>query len=262
MSITLILPLLLGWLAGLIVNYLSDVLPSTRRLSQPTCLKCGAPYSWKNYLLFQNCQNGHSRALRIWIVQIIISAISIYVWFQPPAKLGYYLGIILITYFGLIFTIDMEHRLILHPTSVVGSVLALIVGYLSHGLQATLLGGLGGLLIMLGFYYFGVLFIKIRTRKMLANGQEADDEEAMGAGDVILAAILGFMLGWPLIWFGLLLGILLGGLISILLILGLIVTRKYERNALMVFIPYGPYFITSAFLIIYFPHIVAMIVPG
>lgn len=97
---------------------------------------------------------------------------------------------------------------------------------------------------------------------MLANGQEADDEEAMGAGDVILAAILGFMLGWPLIWFGLLLGILLGGLISILLILGLIVTRKYERNALMVFIPYGPYFITSAFLIIYFPHIVAMIVPG
>ena len=262
MSIILILPLLLGWLAGLIVNYLSDVLPRTRKLSQPTCLKCGAPYSWKNYLLFQNCQNGHSRALRIWIVQIIISVISIYVWFQPPAKLGYYLGIILITYFGLIFTIDMEHRLILHPTSVVGSVLALIVGYLSHGLQATLLGGLGGLLIMLGFYYFGVLFIKIRTRKMLANGQEADDEEAMGAGDVILAAILGFMLGWPLIWFGLLLGILLGGLISILLILGLIVTRKYERNALMVFIPYGPYFITSAFLIIYFPHIVAMIVPG
>lgn len=262
MSITLILPLLLGWLAGLIVNYLSDVLPTTRKFSQPTCLQCGTPYSWQDYLLFQNCQNGHSRALRLWIVQIIIPVISIYIWLQPPAKLGYYLGIILVTYFGVIFTIDMEHRLILHPTSVVGSVLALIVGYLSHGLQATLLGGLGGLLIMLGFYYFGVLFIKIRTRKMLANGQDADDEEAMGAGDVILAAIIGFMLGWPLIWFGLLLGILLGGLISILLILGLIVTRKYEKNALMVFIPYGPYFITSAFLIIYFPHMVAILVPG
>ena len=262
MSIILIFPLILGWLAGLIVNYLSDVLPATRKFSQPTCLQCGAPYSWKDYVLFRNCQNGHSRSLRIWIVQIVISVISVYIWFQPPAKLGYYIGIILVTYFGLIFTIDMEHRLILHPTSVVGSLLALVVGYLSHGLQATLLGGLGGLLIMLGFYYFGVLFIKIRTRKLLASGQEADDEEAMGAGDVILAAILGLMLGWPLIWFGLLLGILLGGLISILLVLGLIVTRKYEKNALMVFIPYGPYFITSAFLIIYLPHVVAIIVPG
>jgi leader peptidase (prepilin peptidase)/N-methyltransferase len=262
MSITLIIPIILGLLAGLIINYLSDVLPITRKFSQPVCLQCGAAYTWKDYFLLRTCQNGHPRASRLWIVHVVILIISIYIWLQPPARIGYFLGLILVTYFGLIFTIDMEHRLILHPTSIFGSLLALIVGFVSHGLKATLIGGLSGLLIMLGFYYFGVLFAKIRTKKMLANGQEADDEEALGAGDVILATIIGLMLGWPLIWFGLLLGILLGGLVSVLLILWLILSRKYDKNSLMLFIPYGPYFITSAFLIIYLPSVVEKIVPG
>ena len=76
----------------------------------------------------------------------------------------------------------------------------------------TLLGGLGGLLIMLAFYGLGVLFTRIRAKRLLAMGQEPDDEEALGSGDVILVTILGFIVGWPLIWLCLLYGILLGGL--------------------------------------------------
>lgn len=262
MSITLIIPLLFGLLAGVLVNYLSDVLPITRRPSQPVCLQCGAAFSWKDYLLFRACSNGHSRSYRWWIVQVLILVISIYTWFFSPAKIGYFPGLILLTYFGVIFTIDMEHRLILHPTSIFGSILALILGLISHGLKATLIGGLSGLLIMLGFYYIGVLFSKMRAKRMQAQGQEADDEEALGAGDVILVTVLGLLLGWPLIWFGVIFGILLGGLVSLLLVLGLVITRKYEQNVLMVFIPYGPYFISSAFLIVYFPWLIEKIVPG
>lgn len=261
MSTTLIVPILLGCIAGYLVNYLADVLPFTRRLSQPTCPQCDAPFTWKDYLSFRPCQNGHSRKVRLWIVLITILAASIYIWINPP-KIEYLLGMILTTYFGVVFVIDMEHRLILHPTSIFGSLLGLIVGTVSHGIKDTLLGGLGGLLIMLAFYYFGVLFTRIRTKRMLAMGQEADDEEALGAGDVILVTVLGLILGWPLIWFGLLLGILLGGFFSLLLILWLVATRKYEKNALMLFIPYGPYFIISAFLIVYFPKLIQMIVPG
>lgn len=262
MTISLIVPIILGWLAGLIVNYLADVLPKTRKLSRPACLQCGAPYSWKDYLFFRTCQNGHPRKLRPWIAQAIILALSIYIWAQPPSKIGYFLGLILIVYFGVIFTIDMEHRLILHPTSIFGSFLALTVGLVSHGWKPTLLGGLAGLLIMLAFYFLGVLFAKIRAKRMLAAGREADEEEALGAGDVILAAVLGLMLGWPLIWFGLIFGILLGGLVSVLVILGLVLTRKYNKNAWMLFLPYGPYLVTSAFLIIYFPKFIERIVPG
>ncbi len=253
---------MLGWFAGQLVNYLSDVLPVTRKLSQPVCLQCGAPFSWMDYFLLRACQNEHARKTRARIVQIILPAISIFTWLQPPAKIGYPLGLILAAYFGVIFTIDMEHRLILHPTSLFGSFLALTVGLVTHGLKPTLTGGLSGLLIMLVFYYMGVLFSRIRTKRMLAMGKEADDEEALGAGDVILVTIIGLMLGWPLIWFSLLFGILFGGFVSFFLVAWLLITKKYDKNSLMIFIPYGPYFITSAFLIIYFPGFIEKIVPG
>jgi len=262
MSTTLVISIVLGWLAGWLVNYLADVLPITRRFSQPECLECSAPFTWRDYLLFRPCRNGHTRKTRTWIVQIIILVASVYTWVKPPSKIGYFLGLVLIIYFGVIFVIDLEHRLILHETSMFGALLGLTVGTVAHGIVPTLLGGLGGLLIMLVFYGLGVLFTRIRTKRLLAIGQQTDDEEALGSGDVILVTILGFTVGWPLIWLCLLYGILLGGLVSLLLVLGLVVSGKYKTSALMTFIPYGPYFITTAALIVYFPKVLAMIVPG
>jgi hypothetical protein len=262
MSTTLVVSIIFGWLAGWLVNYFADVLPITRRFSQPTCPQCDAPFTWQDYLFFRACQNGHPRKARLWIVQILLLAASVYSSIKPPSKLGYFLGLILIIYFGVIFVIDLEHRLILHPTSIFGALLGLTVGTVAHGISATLLGGLGGLLIMLTFYGLGVLFTRIRSKRLLAMGQEIDDEEALGSGDVILVTILGFIVGWPLIWLCLLYGILLGGLFSLLIILSLIISGNYTKNALMTFIPYGPYFITTAALIIYFPKLLALIVPG
>jgi prepilin signal peptidase PulO-like enzyme (type II secretory pathway) len=200
--------------------------------------------------------------MRLWVVQIVITAMSIYTWITPPSKLEYFPGLILLIYFGVVFVIDLEHRLILHPTSIVGAVLALIFGTIAHGILPTLWGGLGGLLIMLTFYYLGVLFTRIRSRRLIAMGQEPDDEEALGSGDVILVTILGLMVGWPLIWLCLLYGILLGGLVSLFIFLWLIASGRYKTSALMTFIPYGPYFIITAGLIVYFPKLLAMIVPG
>jgi uncharacterized membrane protein len=260
MSITLILSIIFGWLAGWLVNYLADVLPFTRRFSQPTCPQCDAPFTWQDYFSLRACSNGHARKTRLWIVQIIILAASIYTSINPPAKLGYFLGLILIIYFGVIFVIDLEHRLILHETSIFGALLGLAVGTVSHGISDTLKGGLSGLLIMLAFYGLGVLFIRIRTKRMLALGQEADDEEALGTGDVILVTILGFIVG-TMIWFCLLYAILLGGLFSLFIILWLVISGRYHKNALMTFIPYGPYFIIVAALIVYFPKLLMLIVP-
>ena len=253
--------IIFGWLAGWLVNYLADVLPYTRRFSQPACPQCGVPFTWQDYLLFRPCQNGHSRKIRFWITQIAILAASVYTSIQPPSKIGYFLGLILIIYFGVIFVIDLEHRLILHPTSIFGAFLGLIAGTVAHGIFPTLLGGLGGLLIMLAFYGLGVLFTRVRAKRLLALGQETDDEEALGSGDVILVTVIGLIVGWPLIWLCLLYGILLGGLVSFMLLLWLIISGKYKTSALMTFIPYGPYFIITASLIVYFPKLLALIVP-
>jgi leader peptidase (prepilin peptidase)/N-methyltransferase len=260
-NLTFVFPVTLGWLAGWLVNYLSDVLPVTRRFSQPACPHCGAPLGWKEYLLFRPCPNGHPRPTRLWIVQFIILAMSVYSWINPPARIEYFPGLILLIYFGVVFVIDLEHRLILHPTSIFGAIFGLVVGIIAHGISPTLLGGLGGFAIMLTFYGLGVLFTRIRAKRLASMGQEPDDEEALGSGDVILVTVLGLILGWPLIWLCLLYGILLGGLISLIIFLWLIASGKYKTSALMTFIPYGPYFIITAGLIVYFPKFLAMFVP-
>jgi prepilin signal peptidase PulO-like enzyme (type II secretory pathway) len=166
-----------------------------------------------------------------------------------------------VLYFTMDFVIDLEHRLILHPTSIFGAILGLGAGFLRQGLVSSLIGGLAGFAIMFIFYLLGTLFARVRARRMRSAGLETDDEEALGAGDVILATVLGVFLGWPMVWFGLVFGILLGGAISILLVLALLISGKYKEKAWMIFIPYGPYFLLSSFMIIYFPTLVKIIVP-
>lgn len=261
MTFILILPALIGWLSGWVVNYLTDTLPVTRRFTHPVCAQCTKEYSPGTYLSFQPCkQCGHNRGLRPWIVQILMITVSVYTWLSPH-RMGYALGMILLTYYAVVFFIDIQHRLILHPTSIFGALLGLGLGTWLHGFVPTLLGGLGGLVIMLVLYYFGILFSKIRARHMRASGQSADDEEALGAGDVILAGVLGLIIGWPFIWFSLLLGILLGGIVGVLLVLYLVVTKKYGKEAFMVFMPYGPFFIASAFFIMFVPNWIIAITP-
>lgn len=262
MEVGLVVPLIAGWIGGWIVNYLADVLPTTRRFSQPTCLHCNNTTTWQDYFLFRACRScGRRRSIRTWVVQLLLTAISLYIWISPPTRLGYALGLFILLYFSMDFVIDLEHRLILHPTSIFGAILGLGAGTLRQGLWSTLTGGLAGFAIMFLFYLLGLLFARIRARRIRAAGLEADDEEALGTGDVILSAILGLFLGWPMIWFGLLLGVLLGGAVSILLVLGLFVTRQYKEKAWMLFIPYGPYFLLSAFMLIYLPTWIKVVVP-
>jgi leader peptidase (prepilin peptidase)/N-methyltransferase len=267
MNITLLIPIVLGWFAGIFINYASDVLPLTRRFSRPTCPECQTPFTWKDYLTLRACRNcGKSRSLRTWLVQILTVAAFVYLWQFPskpwlfPSKaLGIPLGMLVLIYFGIITVIDLEHRLILHPTSAVGAVLGFVVGTSIHsrvdglllGAGKSLLGGIFGFGVMFLLYQFGTLVARFRARKLQADGQSDDEEEALGGGDVYLAGVLGLMLGWPFIWNALLLGVLLGGLISFVFILMLLVRRRYSSNALMTFIPYGPYFIISAFYLLF-----------
>jgi len=262
MTYSTIIPVFAGWIAGLLINYLADVLPKTRRLSPPSCNQCDARYQGLDYLTLTKCGNGHSRSWRTWFVQILSLSASVSIWYVPPEKLGYWPGMILTVYLGVVLFIDLEHRLILHPTSVAGAIIGLISGTLTHGFTDSILGGLGGFLIMLVFYLIGIGVARFRARRMRLAGLEPDDEEALGTGDVILVTILGLTLGWPLIWFCLLVGILLGGAISFLIVLWLVAKRRYGQNALMMFIPYGPYFIISAYVIIFFPGLVSRLLPA
>jgi len=57
--------------------------------------------------------------------------------------------------------IDIEHRLVLFETSIVGFVLFSIYGIILRGFINTIIGALAGFLIMLLFYFLGMAFTKI-----------------------------------------------------------------------------------------------------
>ena len=115
---------------------------------------------------------------------------------------------------------------------------------LSHGITSTLVGGAVGFGIMLVFYFVGEWYVRYMSRK---RGMPAD-EVALGFGDVNLAGILGLLLGWPGISAGLLFTVLAGGLISLLIIVGMLITKKYKAFTA---IPYAPFLILSAFYLLY-----------
>jgi leader peptidase (prepilin peptidase)/N-methyltransferase len=243
----IILIVLLGWISGAIINYISDVLPDRRRLVSPYCHNCEKPQPILNYLIWpRKCPYcDQNRTIRSWIVELLAIITAVWLWNQPSLILGFWLSLLVIIYFGIVVIIDLEHHLIMHPVSLVGSVLGLIIGFQLHGLIDTLLGGLVGFGSMLGLYFLGALFARYIVRR----NQAGFDDEALGFGDVILGGILGLFLGWPAIIGGLFISILLAGVISLIYLLISLLARRYRAFS---FIPYGPFMIAGAVALIFF----------
>jgi prepilin signal peptidase PulO-like enzyme (type II secretory pathway) len=248
----LVLPLLLGWLSGWLVNYIADVLPVSRKFSRPICPHCQSPYRWADYLFFNNCTScSHKRSMRTLLVQAVLTVIPILLWIFPRPGFPFILAFILIVFLSLVFVIDLEYRLILHPVSLFGAVLALGIGiYLrsgtsfSSGIISTLIGGAVGFGTMLVFYFIGEWYVRYMSKK---RGLPSD-EVALGFGDVNLSGILGLLLGWPAIIAGLFFAILAGGLVSLGIIVKMLVTKKYKAFTA---IPYAPFLILGAVYLLY-----------
>lgn len=238
---------ILGWLVGVLVNYLSDILPVKRHLKKPICATCHDPMPLINYLLWpRRCPECWSRrSWRTWAMEIFFIVAAMVLWLNPPERFGFWAGLLLLAFFGVVFVIDMEHRLILHMVSIFGAVLGLVLGIYMRGFWATLLGGAVGFGIMFGLYWFGDVFARWLARRR----GEVLTEVALGFGDVNLAGVLGLLLGWPGIIAGLLLTIIIGGVISILYLLLMVILRRYQN---FMAIPYGPFMVISAILLLYF----------
>ena len=239
---------ILGLVAGLLVDYLSDMLPARKIWGRPFCTHCGAVRTWSDYFRLQACRAcGKPRSWRSAIVMGVGLVLSSWLWLFAPVKLGYWWSMALVTFLGLVMIIDIEHRLILHVVSLFGAVLGLAVGIVTHGVGQTLVGGVVGFVFMLIFYGFGVLYARYRARKA---GLETTDEEALGFGDVTLSGVLGLVLGFANIFAGLIAGILLAGLFSMIMVGYLMIRKKFESGN--VYIPYGPFLILGACIYIFF----------
>jgi leader peptidase (prepilin peptidase) / N-methyltransferase len=255
--ITYIIAIIIGWLSGVVVNYVADVLPLRRRLTKPFCIQCDSDQTWFSYFLWpRKCPIcSHSRGFRVWVVEGFNIAASILISQYPPKGLGYIMGMVVLVYFGVVVLIDLEYRLIMHPVSLVGAFLGVVVGILRVGWMKALIGGVVGFGIMWLLFIGGVLIIKLIDR---ARGRPVNDV-ALGFGDVNLSGVLGLMLGWPLILVSLIVSVLIAGLVSLIYIVIKLITGRY--SAFMA-LPYGPFLVIGAVIFIYFGDLVLKLMGG
>jgi leader peptidase (prepilin peptidase)/N-methyltransferase len=234
-----------GLVAGLISNYLADVLPRNRKLTLPVCLDCGKNRDISKFLTGRNCEYCFSdRRGRFIIVLGVCILLTFGVQIYPIENLPFGVSLILIVFFTTIVITDIEFKVILEQMSVVGGFIGLIIGWYLHGIKATILGGVSGFLLFLILYYLGRLF----ARKMSQHRDEQVEEEALGFGDVYLAGIIGLFTGFPFVLTSLLIAILFGGIISAGFILFSILNKKYQAFQA---IPYGPFIIVGGIISLY-----------
>jgi len=249
-ALALILAVVLGWLTGMVVNYVADVLPLRRRLSRPFCPACDAQIPWLAYFLLpRRCPTcGQPRPWRTWLVASFYTIATAALWFSPPTRLGFWVAWLLLAYFGVVVVIDVEYRLILHSVSLAGAALGTALGVGLHGVQSTLFGGLAGFAMMAVLYLAGAVMLRWLTRWR----QVPPGEVALGFGDVTLGGVIGLVLGWPLINLGLMLAVLLGGVVSLLYLILMMLARRYR---LFTALPYGPFLVAGAAAVLFFGNL-------
>jgi len=221
---------LAGFVGGLLVNYLADVLPRTRRLS--------APIWWP---ISRNLIFSYLSKARVLVVFLFSLVVAIVVFQSPPPNFSIILFACILAYFLLVTIIDIEHRAVLHPVSLAGALLLGGIGIWRHGLISTLIGGLAGFAILLAFYFVGDWLGRLMAKR---RGEKWQDT-ALGFGDVNLAGVIGLLLGWPGVVAALFGGMLAAGLLSAAYLLWMMVGRRYTA---FTSIPYAPFLCFGAVL--------------
>ncbi len=228
MNFEMIIVLFLSLGAGILINYLADVLPNTRKLSRAEWwpLSIG---TLKEYISKPR------------VLLVLIAALGVGYWIAAKEVPGWHwLSLLLLFgYFGLLIVIDIEHQAILHPVSIAGAILMAYFGVGLHGSINTLLGGVLGFAFIFMIYWAGSLFANWLAKRR----GEALEDGAMGFGDVILAGVIGLLLGWPGVISGLILGIFFAGIYSAIYIIWQLGKGKYQAFAS---IPLGPFLALGA----------------
>jgi leader peptidase (prepilin peptidase)/N-methyltransferase len=182
------------------------------------CRHCGARISW-----------------RYPAVEILAGILVVLAIYRFGFSIKGFEAALLSLLFVPIFFIDLEHWIIPDSLDLPWIPIGLAAGFLP-GAFVNWSGALIGALVGGGVFFLIMWLGKIVFKK-----------EAMGFGDVKLAAMLGAFMGWKNLLLVLIMASFLGSLVGVALI---IVSRKQEQRATSV--PFGPFLVTATLIAIYF----------
>jgi prepilin signal peptidase PulO-like enzyme (type II secretory pathway) len=241
-----------GFVLGWIANLLADSVPFHQKPSLPHCPACGARYKWYAWsgtftFVFQRraCRYcGRKRTLRWPLVELSFAGWCLFLLSIYSEPLAFASALLLSFSFLILLITDIEHHIIPHAISLPAIGIMLILRGLTPdvGWTKTLLGGLGGFLIVFGFFLLGGLFSLIVTR---LRGEQVE-EVAFGFGDVTLAALIGVAIGWPGVILAIFIGFLAGGIFSAMY---LVITKLRGTYVPLTAIPYGPFMVLGGSLV-------------
>lgn len=130
----------------------------------------------------------------------------------------------------IIFISDFKYMIILDSPLIISGILILIIRYYYFGLKNVGISLLSGLALFVLMFLIGFI------------GSKVFKKEALGGGDIKLAAIIGIILNWKL---GLI-AIILSSLLALPYALGTIMLGKNKE------VPYGPFLIGSMAIVFIF----------
>jgi leader peptidase (prepilin peptidase)/N-methyltransferase len=253
--------ILLGLLAGAVINWLADDLPERYR-PRPPHYPDGTPRPFVSLIGFargkRTSASGVKLSPRYPLVEIGMMILYGYIALAYPVALRsvFWFGAIFILM--LITVIDLEHRLILYVVIVPSCIYALIGAVLvpEHPFIDYIIGGLVGFIIFFIFYFGGILFIVVMSN---ARGEEVD-EVAFGFGDVMLATLSGLLLGWQALVFAIMLTVFLGAFGAILyLVIQWLGRGRYEMFTAL---PYGQYIVIGTLIMLLWREPIRLFLQG
>ncbi len=230
-EIEIILIFVLGLIVGSFSNVCIYRIPRNESLIYPAshCPKCRTKISpidnipLLSYILLKGkCRNcGSKISIQYPVVEFLTGLIYLIIYLIYGLSIQSLVYIILSSALIIIAFIDLHEQIVPDvislPGIVVGFILSFIVPYISF-INSALGALVGGGIILIIAWVGSIIFKK----------------EAMGGGDVKLAAMIGAFLGWRYTIISLFLGFFLGALTGIILIMTKI---KKREDA----IPFGPF---------------------
>lgn len=261
-SASAVIVFIYGALIGSFLNVVIYRLPNERSIVWPgsACGTCGTPLTWWenipifSYLLLRGkCHTcGSTFSCRYAGIELLSGCMAVALLdLRGGVDWAYLYLYVFYAYLCVVFFMDLDNWIILDSVSLSGLVFAVIGGLFIpqdsvcwfsnmtvNNLCASLAGAALGCVLFWAIQCLGSLILR---------------QEALGSGDIKLAAMIGAFLGWEYGLLALMLSFVLGAIISPFLIL-------IFRKGMRVPVPLGTFMAMASLIVVFYGEMLARMI--